>query len=200
MNYIASIITIIVIVAIFVGSIALGKAINNQRIKSVGKRGEKAAIKYLQKVLQEDDLLFSNVKISFNGKETELDDVIVNKYGVFIFEVKTFVGELSGTENDKEWTKVHTTPAGNTYIKTVRNPIRQVKRQIYILASYFKENKIYVFVNGYAIFAKGNCPLNIKEHVLRNSGDIDKTIHSTSHKQLNQETITKIQKLLDEKQ
>ncbi len=114
--------------------------------KRAGKQGEVYATNIIKSILKEDDLLYTNVQISYDGKPTELDNVIINKYGVFIIEVKNYRGKLVGSEEEYEWQKFHTTPAGNTYIKIVKNPIRQVKRQIFILANYLDYYGIMVLL------------------------------------------------------
>ena len=104
--------------------------------RRAGRRGEEAATDRIRSVLREGDFLFTNVSVSFEGKPAELDNVIVNSYGVFIIEVKYYSGWLSGAEEDYEWTKVHVSRGGNPYVKTVNNPIKQVRRETYILANY----------------------------------------------------------------
>ena len=101
-----------------------------------GIEGERYARDRIRKILCPDDQLFSNVAVSYDGREAELDNVIVNPFGVFIVEVKNYSGTLAGDADDFEWEKLHMSQGGNIYIKTVKNPIRQVKRQIYILAKY----------------------------------------------------------------
>ena len=129
--------------------------------KVAGKRGEAAAANIIRSVLRKGDLLLTNVEIDCDGKKTELDNVIVNKNGVFIIEVKNYSGSLVGCESDFEWYKYHTSRGGNVYVKTVKNPIRQVKRQIYILAHYLEYFGIDVYVCGYAIFLNDNCRFRV---------------------------------------
>ena len=97
--------------------------------KRVGIRGEVKASNAILSVMRDDDRLFTNVSINYDGRPAELDNVIVNKYGVFVIEVKNYAGAIYGNEDDFEWQKYKTTDAGNTYVKTVKNPIKQVKRQ-----------------------------------------------------------------------
>lgn len=78
------------------------------------------------------------MSIAYDGRPAELDCVVVNKNGVFVIEVKNYVGVLFGKENEYEWKKYKKTAAGNVYEKTVKNPIKQVKRQVYILAKYLE--------------------------------------------------------------
>ena len=163
--------------------------------KRVGMQGEATAVRAIMSILREDDRLFTNVQIEYDGKETELDSVIVNKYGVFIIEVKNYVGYITGGEDDYDWIKYKTTDAGNTYEDIVKNPIKQVKRQIYILARYLEYYGSKVWVRGYALLIHGNSPVE-SEYVLWSIQDIDRAIHTPDRKMLNKQTIDAISKLL----
>lgn len=55
--------------------------------KLAGRQGEYVATNIIKSVLREDDYLFTNISVSYDGKPTELDNVVVNKYGVFIIEI-----------------------------------------------------------------------------------------------------------------
>ncbi|UKI22507.1 MAG: NERD domain-containing protein [Anaerotruncus sp.] len=118
--------------------------------KRAGRNGEKYATHVIKQCLDSDDLLLTNVCVQFEGKRTELDNLIINRSGVYIIEVKTYRGRLFGGADDYEWEKYKVTNAGNVYEKTVKNPIKQVHRQIYVLANYLKSRGIRVWVNGYA--------------------------------------------------
>jgi len=163
--------------------------------KRVGIRGEEAAVRAIQSVLREGDRLFTNVSIEYDGKPAELDNVVVNKYGVFIIEVKNYTGYIVGDEDDYEWQKYKTTDAGNTYEKTVKNPIKQVKRQVYILARYLEYYGPKVWVRGYAILLHGNSPVQ-SEYVLTSIEDIDRAIHTVDRRMLDAKTVDKIAELL----
>lgn len=163
--------------------------------RRAGRRGEAIATAAIGQVLREDDYLLSNVRISIPEKETELDNVIVNKYGVFIIEVKNYKGKLVGTTEDFEWKKYKTTDAEITYEKDVKNPIRQVKRQIYILARYLDYYGVEVWVKGYTILIEGNSPVD-SEFILDSICDIDRAIHTPNRVRLDKKTVEKIVELL----
>ena len=141
--------------------------------KRAGIRGEAAAKEIIRSVMREDDRLFTNVRVEYDGKPAELDDVIVNKYGVFIIEVKNYKGSLVGTEDDFEWRKFKTTAAGNLYASNVKNPIRQVKRQVDVLARYLRYYGVDVWVKGYSIMLRNNSPID-SEYILTNVADVDR--------------------------
>lgn len=163
--------------------------------KRVGIRGEKAAARAVESVLREGDRLFTNVIIEYNGEPAELDIVVVNRYGVFIIEVKNYIGYIVGGEDDYVWQKFKTTDAGNTYERTVKNPIRQVKREIYILAHFLEYYGSRVWVKGYVILLHDNSPVE-SNYLLDSIASIDRAIHTRDRTILNTDTIEKISKLL----
>lgn len=163
--------------------------------KRVGRRGERIATNIIKRVLRDDDYLFTNVPVSYDDKETELDNVIVNKYGVFIIEVKYYKGRLYGAEDDYEWKKYKDDGYGNTFEKNVKNPIRQVKRQTYILAKHLEYYGSRVWVEGYAFLVNGNSPVS-SSYMLKSIDDIDKAIHAPGKNRLNIQNIESIKRLL----
>lgn len=168
----------------------------NIEIRSAGKKGEKLADKRIRSILKEDDYLLSNVNISENGRKTELDKVIINRNGLFIFEVKSHSGEIYGTVSDESWRKYKVSRGGNTYEKLIRNPIIQLKREINILANLLKENKIRVWVNGYVYMLNANSPVS-SEYVLNYHLQIDRIIHTKAERELSEEKIKQIIALLE---
>lgn len=163
--------------------------------KKAGRYGERVAIHLIQEILNEKDVLLTNVKISFEDRETELDDVIINNRGVFIIEVKNYSGTLSGDEDDFEWIKNKETEAGNFYHKMVKNPIKQVKRQISILSQYLRENGVFIWVEGYTFLVENNSPIN-SSYVLNTQKDIHTAIHLGTNNKITKKTKEKIIKLL----
>lgn len=160
-----------------------------------GKYGEKKATEAIKRILREKDILLTNINVQYEDKVTELDNVIINNNGVFIIEVKNYSGELIGAEDDYEWTKIKQSSGGNIYEKQVRNPIKQVKRQIYILAKYLRYYGVDVWVEGYVLLIHNNSPVDC-ERVLESYEDIDKAIHRRTKNLLNQNKVLKIQELL----
>ena len=160
--------------------------------KRAGRQGEHIATESIKGVLREGDYLFTNVSVSCDGKRTELDDVVVNKYGVFIFEVKNYKGRLYGDEDDFNWIKYKDDGYGNTFVKEVKNPIKQMKRQIYILAKYL--DCFHVWVEGYVILIRGNNPVQSK-YLLGNIEDIDRVIHISGRNRLSKKTVDSIRQM-----
>ena len=102
--------------------------------RRAGRYGERVATDLIRRVLREDDRLFTNVNIRYDGKPAELDNVIVNSYGVFIIEAKNYKGRLYGNEDDYEWEKYKDDGYGNTFEKRVKILLSKLSvKSIYLL-------------------------------------------------------------------
>lgn len=163
--------------------------------KRAGRQGEQFASGIIREILRPDDVLLTNVNIAADGKNAELDNVIINKRGVFIIEVKNYSGDLFGTEEDYEWIKNKITPAGSFYQKTVQNPVRQVKRQVHILSRYLKQYGIDVWIEGYVFLVERNSPVD-SAYILSTQGDIDRVIHHGTSNKLTTQKCEQIIELL----
>lgn len=189
---VAMVIVILIIIAIINNSETAGHWTIEAPEKQAGRYGEYIATEIIKGVLREGDYLFTNISVSYDGKSTELDNVVVNKYGVFIFEVKNYKGILYGTEDDYNWKKYKEDGYGNVFAKEVRNPIRQVKRQIYILAKYLQ--CFNVWVEGYVILIQGNNPIE-STYLLQNVEELDRVIHTYKRNHLSKYTVEEIRKM-----
>ena len=163
--------------------------------RRAGRHGEEIAAEIIIRVLKEGDYLLTNTEISYEGSRAEMDCTVVNKFGVFIFEVKNYSGQLMGNEDDYEWQKIKITSSGNMYAKQVKNPIRQLKRQIYLLARYLQHHRIKVWVEGYVILLHQNSPVD-SGYMISSLSDIDRAIHMKGKNDLHPKKIEQIITLL----
>lgn len=160
-----------------------------------GRRGEEIAAEIIRRVLREGDYLLTNIEIVYDGRQAEIDCIVVNKFGVFIFEVKNYSGQLVGDEDDYEWRKIKITDLGNMYVKQVKNPIRQLKRQVYLLAHYLQRHRIKTWVEGYVILLHQNSPVDSR-YIISSLSDIDRAIHTKGKTHLRPKEIGQIITLL----
>lgn len=181
---------IALIVLLFLAIRLFRKKREQREIKSAGNKGEAYFNNMLKSILRDDDVLIRNVCLQVNGKEAEIDSLIINNNGIFIVEVKNYNGRLYGDIDDFEWTKEKISPGGNVFYKQVKNPIKQIKRQTYILSQFLKENNIRIWINGYAYFINGNSPVD-DESVIDDIDELDRIIHTTSGKQYDEKLINK---------
>lgn len=163
--------------------------------KRAGRIGEEYVSDLISDILNEDDILLRNISITADGKDAEFDNVIINKNGVFVIEVKNYSGTLVGDEDDYEWVKKKISSGGELYIKNVKNPIKQVKRQVYVLSQFLKDNMINAWIDGYVFLVERNSPID-STYILESKGDIDEVIHRPGKKPLSEKVVLKINRLL----
>lgn len=88
---------------------------------------------------------FDNVYVpGEEGGVTEIDHVIVSRFGIFVVETKNYDGYLYGTENDRRWTQ-----SFNKHAKVkIGNPLRQNEGHISYLMKFLNmpKNKFYSVV------------------------------------------------------
>ena len=186
------IIFFVIILFIFL-LLSLSNGEDQKRI--AGKEGELQAKKILNHYLNENDLLLNNVNISIHGRNTELDYVVINNNGIFIFEVKNFSGKLVGNEDDQYWNKYKISRGNKEYIKEIRNPIKQLKREIYLLKEYLKYYGVDLWIEGYVLFVNMNSPVE-NEYTVNDKSEIDDILHLRRNQVLTKNQIEKIISIL----
>lgn len=182
-----------VIILFIILLLSLSNGEDQKRI--AGKEGELQAKNILNHYLNENDLLLNNVNISIHGRNTELDYVVINNNGVFIFEVKNFSGKLVGNEDDQYWNKYKISSGNKEYIKEIRNPIKQLKREIYLLKEYLKYYGVDLWIEGYVLFVNMNSPVE-SEYTINDQSEIDDILHLRRNQVLTKNQIEKIISIL----
>lgn len=182
-----------VIILFIILLLSLSNGEDQKRI--AGKEGELQAKKILNHYLNENDLLLNNVNISIHGRNTELDYVVINNNGIFIFEVKNFSGKLVGNEDDQYWNKYKISSGNKEYIKEIRNPIKQLKREMYLLKEYLKYYGVDLWIEGYVLFVNMNSPVE-SEYTVNDKSEIDDILHLRRNQVLTKNQIEKIISIL----
>lgn len=189
------IIVIIFFVIILFIFLLLSLSSDEDQKRIAGKEGELQAKKILNHYLNENDLLLNNVNISIHGRNTELDYVVINNNGIFIFEVKNFSGKLVGNEDDQYWNKYKISRGNKEYIKEIRNLIKQLKREIYLLKEYLKYYGVDLWIEGYVLFVNMNSPVE-SEYTVNDKSEIDDILHLRRNQVLTKNQIEKIISIL----
>lgn len=187
------IISVVAIILAFVVNYVQKRIRTRREIYAAGARGEEIATDMIRAVMRDGDYLLTNVVVQFGHMTAEIDNIIVNRYGVFAIEVKNYHGELRGGEDDRSWEKTKTTKRGNQYVNTVRNPIRQVKRGAFVLRNYIKEQGVNVWVDEYVILTEFNSPVE-SAYILADYDDIDNAIHRDI-KRLTKSKVRRVMKM-----
>lgn len=118
-----------------------------------GAFGEWRALSALKKELPDSYHIFANVKIHEN---MEADLVVVGPSGVYDVEVKNYKGRIEGDAESKGWTLHKIGRNGGVYEKGIKNPLGQLKRNIYILSKYLRIKGSPAWVNGVVFFVNEN--------------------------------------------
>lgn len=123
------IIVVVLILAAFVVFIAL-----RNTPESKGKAGEKHVHKILTQ-LPEEYTVLDDVILQTSSGTTQIDHIVISKYGVFAIETKNYRGEIYGDDDRQEWTQIITTDVGymkkwyKTYTYVTKNhfynPVKQ---------------------------------------------------------------------------
>jgi restriction system protein len=141
----AAILPWIVLAGLFSVLIAAFKAFLLPQLK--GSLGEVSINSLIGRRLDRDAYhLIPNVTLPTKDGTTQIDHVIVSRYGIFVIETKTHKGWIYGSERDAKWTQV-------IYKRKERfqNPLRQNYRHTKTLSDltgiphdYFKSVVVFV--------------------------------------------------------
>lgn len=123
------IIVIVIIVALIIVKVYYSSP------KGKGKRGELRIQKLLSQLPENDYTTFNDVVLKTAYGTTQIDHVVVSRYGIFVIETKNYRGEIYGNDDRQEWKQIIKTGVTfrkkwwktYTYIKNSEfyNPVRQ---------------------------------------------------------------------------
>ena len=97
-----------------------------------------------------------NLYIPNGNHTTEIDSILINKYGIFVIESKGFSGLIFGNEKDKNWTQVIYHNKNRFY-----NPIMQNRNHILALKNMLNIDDNTIF-RSYIVFSERCTLKNIK--------------------------------------
>ena len=123
-----SIIEIGLIVVILFVLFRLVKAFSS---KSIGNLGERRVAKMLSK-LPADYKVYNNVIIPSYSGTSQIDHLVISKYGIFVIETKNYSGVIYGNENSEYWKQCFY----RTKFEMV-NPVRQNHNHVMALKKVF---------------------------------------------------------------
>ena len=118
-------------------------------ITDKGNYGEFLTFVFLEKV-QGDNKILSNIYIPRDdGTTTEIDLLMLNKQGIYVFESKNYSGWIFGDEKNKNWTQSLKGGKKNKFF----NPVWQNKAHISALVKFVSEIDINYFYS-YIVFSE----------------------------------------------
>lgn len=123
--------------AIFVIFIVLVMVRRSPKYK--GKKGEMKVHDVIAK-LPNDYVKYDDVVLKTSWGTTQIDHVVVSRYGVFVIETKNYRGDIYGSDEKEEWKQVIVTPVRYqrkfwkeyTYVtkNKMYNPVKQCQTHI----------------------------------------------------------------------
>lgn len=121
-----------------------------------GLAGEDKALRILAE-LPNSYSVFPDVLVVSGRKESQLDTIVVGPSGVFVVEVKNYVGVIEGDAGDQRLRQIkHRT--GET---TFYNPVKQVTTHAYRLHEFLRRHQIDIWVQGAVYFANESAKVNV---------------------------------------
>lgn len=180
--------------------------ISKKQIKIInsGMAGEKAA-KQLVRYLPGEYRIITNAKLTYNGKTSETDMIVIGRSGVFIIEVKNHNQRIMGNAQSQNWTHFKTGRGGGKYSKQFYNPVKQVSTHIYRLANILRQSGFGVWVQGIVYFSNPTAQVSVENLsgdipiITANRGGLKKLaeyITGFSGKPLSEKEINKIVKII----
>lgn len=135
--------------------------IPGEQHERIGMLGELKTGIMLEERLSEEYTVIQNARITFKGKSSEIDNIVVSKTGVYIIEVKTMKGTICGDYSDHDWKQLKVDQYGISHEKTFYSPVKQVGTHVYRLANYLRDNKIFTHVNALVYFSSPETKLDL---------------------------------------
>ena len=105
-----------------------------------GRFGENKVSNILKR-LSDEYFVINDLLLKTSRGTTQIDHVVISKYGIFVIETKNYTGWIYGGENAENWTK---NVYGNKY--SFRNPLKQNYAHIKALMEILGISSFDVFV------------------------------------------------------
>jgi len=135
---------------------------SNQKASTIsaGVKGETISMKLLEG-LPDSYYIIPGPRIEVDGKESEMDHVILGPSGIFVMETKNHNGYIKGSEADRELIQHKVGQKGGRYKKRFYNPIKQVNTHVYRLSQLLKNNGYRHWVQGMVLFTNKKAKVDV---------------------------------------
>lgn len=148
-----------------------------------GAEGELSVKVFLRFLKKKDYRVLNNLTLYGAGYKSQIDHVVVSKFGIFVIETKNYKGWILGGEHSQYWTQVIFKRKEKLY-----NPIRQnfghIKALKFHLSGYpyTKYIPIVVFTNRATLKVKTNSDVIYTYRLLRTMKQYDQVVLSDTTK------------------
>lgn len=143
----------ILYVVIVLGALGVVWYFKSPKVK--GKMGEER-IHNILLGLTDDYYIFKDIILKSGDRTTQIDHLVVSRYGIFAIETKNYRGEIIGNDNSQYWTQVIVTDVTywkkwyKTYTYVTKNklynPVKQSLGHVYALKKITKEWPHLLFI------------------------------------------------------
>ena len=152
-----------------------------------------SVVNLLAKIMldKKDYHLLKNVTLRTNDGSTQIDHVIVSRYGVFVIETKNMKGWIFGSPNQKTWTqKIY------RHTSKFQNPLHQNYKHVRALSSLLgiPESKFYSVV---AFVGESTFKTTMPENVTQGRGWV-RFVKSRRHPMLSDAEVNRIIREIEE--
>lgn len=130
-------------------------------ILAAGIRGEKLTLDILKK-LDSEHWIVTDKTITWDGKSSELDFVVVGPTGVCIIECKHMRGEVFADPDDKYWSRVKVSHSGVARTRNFYSPVKQVNTHLYRLKKLLQEEGVSVHLDSAVFFPDPECQIRFR--------------------------------------
>lgn len=171
-----------------------GVFLRSYHIRRAGVQGEQISESLLRELPAEYEVL-SGVCLDVKGKRCEIDHLVISTRGIVIVETKNYSGMISGNEEDGEWIKIKKSKKGNVYRKIIRNPLYQLRREIYILSRFLHDHDCHCHIDGFVYMLQAECLVE-NEAIISDADTLLKKVqHSGRAHTLREKQVQEIKKM-----
>ena len=130
---------------------------------SAGLEGEERSVNALSS-LPDEYTVIRNVHLDVPevGK-AEIDQLVIGPNGLFVVETKNYRGALYGDLANPILQKTKVSSSGNEYTETVKNPVQQVRRQVWILAQFLRSKGFNFRIKGIVFMTNPDVEMNVTD-------------------------------------
>lgn len=135
--------------------------------------------------------VLSTVFLEVEGQHSEIDLLVISQYGLFVVEVKNHSGIIYGKKSQNTWRQEK-----RRETKYLKNPLKQLSREIRLLDRTLKTFGIHVPIHGCVYFANVKNLVVDSQDVLMSGEKLIERITSYKTSVLKSSQIRKIKRVL----
>ena len=162
---------------------------------NIGIQGEEVITSTLTS-LPDEYMIFNNVALNYNGQLTEIDCIVLSCFGIWVVEVKSYKGVIHGLAANEMWSRIKTSKSGKEYDSEIKNPLKQVERQVQILSNVLYRKGIRTTAQGYVVFPVAENVNVDSDKVFLNSSQLKREILSYNQVVLPKDRVETIRDVL----